>query len=172
MFEFPSKKASLKTKIYEYLINSYHIGYEMNNFFTEKDQIIMFEKLLFNDTNFRFQWKNGFYNIPKVATETMYLSCYIKNQSNVKKISRKILNYTFNNKLTNGAQNLLQGYMIEYSQNLSENINIRMNQIFCGIFESVNKRKQNYITKITEKVPKEIKDHEIMSYVGILSVGN
>ena len=142
MYRSPQKNDSLKIKINMYLIDSYYVGYDLDNYFTNKEQIIMFERLLKCEPIFKQQWKRGFYVIPEVETETMYLSPYIKKQSTFKKTSRKMFKYTYFGKLTKGSQNLLKGYMIESSQTQIKTIDEKMNEIFCGIFYNISKRNQ------------------------------
>lgn len=110
------KNATLKTQIEKYLIESYHVGYDLDNYFTNENQIIMFEKLLQRDLHFTKKWTKGFYVIPEDNRKTMYLSSYISKKSIVKRASRKIFKHEYYGKLTKGAKNLLQGYMIDYIQ--------------------------------------------------------
>lgn len=84
----------------------------------------------------------------------MYLSLYIKKQSTLKKTNRQLVKYVYSGKLTKGAENLLKGYMIEYSQNQIETIDEKMDDIFCGIFSNINKRKQDIINKAISKSTK------------------
>jgi len=161
-----NKKASLKQRIQTYLIRSYYDGYELQYYFTEQQQIMMFEKLLSCDENFSQEWEKGVYCKPMNKNETLYLSPYIKKQSSTKKIYRKVCSHINNNKLTNGAKNLLKSYMIEYAQNYTISENYRMEQIFCGIFHQENKRKDQYISQVSERAREPRLEDEIRSYLG------
>jgi hypothetical protein len=125
----------------------------------------MFERLLSCDTNFKQEWESGVYSIPEDPKHTMYLSPYIKKQSTTKKLSRKINNYIFNNKLTKGAKNLLEDYMRTYSIDIIQNKNMdsKMEEIFCGIFKQISDRKASYIEK---KMPIVELSEQIKSYGG------
>lgn len=138
-------------RINTYLIHSYYTGYEMNYYFTDKNKILMFERLLNYDDIFRLMWFEGYNIIPKVKTETMYLSQYITTQRKFNKITRYLLRHKYYGKLTKDAENLLKGYLILWSQS-NENINEKMNNIFCGIFKNINERKQKIIKKILSKM--------------------
>jgi hypothetical protein len=81
----------------------------------------------------------------------MYLSRYISKKSIYKKATRKLCKHKYNNKLTKGAKNLLQGYMIEYSQDQTKSIHEKMNEIFCGIFSNINKREEDAINEAVTK---------------------
>jgi hypothetical protein len=150
MFLSPKKKDSIETRVNIYLQQSYHTGYNLD-YFTDEQKIKMFEKLLKCDSNFNQQWQSGFYVTPEDPTNTMYLSSYIKKQSILKKTNRRLFRYVYSGKLTKGAENLLKGYMIEYSQNQTKTIDEKMNEIFCGIFSAVNKRKQDIINTAIRK---------------------
>lgn len=160
------EKGNLETNIKNYLNCSYSLGYNLNSYFSEKQQIIMFERLLSCDTNFKQEWENGLYSIPEDPTKTMYLASYIKKQSTAKKLSRKLSTYIYNEKLIEGAKNLLQGYMIElsqdYTQDKKRNMNTTMEEMFCGIMKQIKDRKQSYVE---QKVPVELA-HEITGYGG------
>jgi hypothetical protein len=95
----------------------------------------------------------------------MYLSPYIKKQSTIKNLSRKINNYIFNNKLTKGAKNLLEDYMRTYSIDIIQNKNMdtKMAEIFCGIFKQISDRKTSYIEK---KMPIVELSEQIKAYGG------
>ena len=54
----PPIKGNLETKVNNYLIYSYTNGYNLDMFFTQKDQIIMFERLLSCDPIFKQEWEN------------------------------------------------------------------------------------------------------------------
>jgi HEPN domain-containing protein len=160
------EKGNLETNVRNYLTCSYYLGYDLDLYFTEKHQIIMFERLLSCDTIFKQEWENGVYSIPEDPTHTMSLSLYIKKQSSIKKLSRKINKYTSNHKLTEGAKNLLQAYMIKNSQEYTgegkdRNMNTRMEEMFCGIMKQISDRKKSYITK---KLPDDVAT-EIEKYV-------
>lgn len=161
----PAINGSLETKVRNYLIYSYQNGYHLDTFFTKKDQIIMFERLLSCHANFKQEWENGEYYIPEDPAHTMYFSTYIKKQSTVKKLSRKIDRFIYNKKLTKGAKNLLEAYMIKNSQDFlkessERNINTKMEEMFCGIFEKIRTRKESYIAK---KLPQDLVN-EIKKY--------
>ena len=47
------EKGNLETNIKNYLNCSYSLGYNLTSYFTEKQQIIMFERLLSCDANFK-----------------------------------------------------------------------------------------------------------------------
>jgi hypothetical protein len=98
----------------------------------------------------------------------MHLSQYIKKQSALKKLSRKINNYTYNEKLTEGAKNLLQDYMRTYSQGYmqdeNKNIDGKIKEMFCGIFKQISDRKESYVTKATKELPDEVAK-EITGYL-------
>ena len=166
MFTPLNRNASLERKIKKYLTESYYTGYELNPYFTENNQIMMFEQLLKCDEEFKQEWESGSYCKPEVPNETMFLSPYVTKQSNVKKIFRKCFPYKFNNKLTKGAKNLLKAYMIRYSQSGSyKEKEQRMKQIFCGIFERLHERREQYINKVEDKVPYELA-REIRGFIG------
>jgi hypothetical protein len=169
MFLSPKQKDSIQKRVNMYLQQSYHTGYKLD-YFTDDQKIKMFEKLLKCDSNFNQQWYSGVYVTPEDPNNTMYLSSYIQKQSNLKKTNRRLFRYVYSGKLTKGAENLLQGYMIEYSQNQTKTIDEKMNEIFCGIFSAVNKRKQDTINTAINKSTnhqeiKEIYDN-IKSYYG------
>jgi hypothetical protein len=154
----PEKTKKLETNIINYLKFSYYHGYDLDLFFTEEQKITMFERLLNCDVSFNQEWKSGVYSIPENPKETMRLSSYIKKQSATKKLSRKISNYISNNKLTEGAKNLLKAYMIKQSQEYMEegkdrNIDSRMEKMFCGIFKQISERKR---TDLSKKVPEDV----------------
>ena len=153
MFLSPKKTDSIEKRVNMYLHQSYYTGYNLD-YFTDEQKIKMFEKLLKCDSNFNQQWHSGFYVTPEDPNKTMYLSSYIKKQSNLKKTNRRLFRYVYSGKLTKGAENLLQGYMIEYSQNQTKTIDEKMNEIFCGIFSAVNKRKQDIINTAIRKSTK------------------
>ena len=58
-----------------------------------------------------------------------------------------MFSYVYFGKLTEGAKNMLQGYMIEYSQDLTKSTDKKMGEIFCGIFSNIKKRKKDIIHK-------------------------
>lgn len=157
----PPIKGNLETKVNNYLIYSYTNGYRLDMFFTQKDQIIMFERLLSCDPIFKQEWENGVYSVPENPANTMYMATYIKRQSIPKKLFRKI-NNTFKNKLNKGAKNLLEAYMIQQSQEFtkegpSRNVNTRIKNMFCGIFKQIEDRKEMYLgKKVPEDTVKEI----------------
>jgi len=160
-------KSNLVTNVQNYLNCSYNLGYDLDAYFSKNQQITMFEKLLSCDATFKQEWESGEYYIPEDRMYTMHMSSYTKKQSSVKKLSRKISNYTFNNKLTEGAKNLLQAYMIKNSQEYSQegkdrNMNTRTEEMFCGIFKNINDRKESYIDKIA---PNSDLKKEITSYL-------
>lgn len=170
MFLLPKKTDSIEKRVKMYLQQSYYTDYNLD-YFTDEQKIKMFEKLLKCDLNFNQQWHSGFYVTPEDPTKTMYLSSYIKKQSILKKTNRRLFSrYVYSGKLTKGAENLLQGYMIEYSQNKTKTIDEKMNEIFCGIFSAVNKRKQDIINAAIRKSTKhqEIRGiyDDIKSYYG------
>ena len=157
----PEKKKKLETNIINYLKFSYYHGYDLDLFFTEKQKITMFERLLNCDVSFNQEWKSGVYSIPENSKETMRNAKYIKKQSATKKLSRKISKYISNNKLTEGAKNLLKAYMIKQSQEYMEegkdrNIDIRMEKMFCGIFEQISDRKKRILES---KLPTDTVNH-------------
>jgi hypothetical protein len=155
-------KGNLKTNIINYLNCSYYLGYNLDNYFTQKQQITMFERLLSCDKSFKQEWESGMYSIPEESKNSMYLSKFVKKQSLVKKLYRKTIKYISNQKLTNGAQNLLEAYMRTYSTNQNTNANNKMKEIFCGIFTHISERKESYLTK---KVPDDVVK-EITGYLG------
>jgi len=161
-------KGNLETNIRNYLNCSYHLGYDLDSYFTKKNQIIMFGRLLSCYANFKQEWENGIYSIPQDPAHTMHLSPYIKKQSALKKLSRKINNYTYNEKLTEGAKNLLQDYMRTYSQGYmqdeNKNIDSKIKEMFCGIFKQISDRKESYVTKATKELPDEVAK-EITGYL-------
>ena len=154
-------KGNLETNVRNYLNCSYHLGYDLDNYFTQKHQITMFERLLSCDTSFKQEWESGVYSIPEDPAHTMYLSPYTKKQSLTKKLSRKINKYIYNKKLTKGAKNLLEAYMRTYSTVQNQNMNSKMEEIFCGIFTEIKNRKKSYLSK---KLPDEL-TKEIELYV-------
>lgn len=156
MFAPVKKNASLKTKINKYLIETYHNGYDLDIYFTNNDQIMMFEKLLDCDINFKEKWTKGLYVTPEDNTSTRFLSPYITKKSISKRLSRKLFKHTYYGKLTEGSKNLLQGYMIEYSQEQTTSIDEKMNKIFCGIFSNIDKREQAVINKAISKSTRHI----------------
>lgn len=154
----PEKTKNIETNLINYLTCSYDMGYDLDPFFTEKQQITMFERLLKCDVSFNQEWKSGVYSIPENPKETMRMATYTKNQSATKKLSRKISNYISNNKLTEGAKNLLKAYMIKQSQEYinegkNRNIDTRMEKMFCGIFKQISERKR---TDLSKKVPEDV----------------
>ena len=136
MFAPVNKNASLKTRLNRYLNESYYVGYDLDEFFTNKNQVMMFDKLIKCDANFKEKWTKGIYVIPENINSTRYLSSYINKKSFLKNASRKLLRYKYNDKLTKGAKNLLQGYMIEYSQDRIFTIDEKMDKLFCSIFNA------------------------------------
>ena len=136
MFAPVNKNASLKTRLNKYLNETYYVGYDLDNYFTNKNQVMMFDRLFKCDANFKEKWTKGVYVIPEDKTSTMYLSSYINKKSLLKNASRKLLRYKYNDKLTKGAKNLLQGYMIEYSQDRIFTIDEKMDKLFCSIFNA------------------------------------
>jgi hypothetical protein len=124
----------------------------------------MFTRLLSCDANFKQEWETGVYSIPEDPSHTMYLSAYIKKQSALKKISRKINNYVYNEKLTKGAKNLLESYMRGYSTIQNKNMDSKMEEMFCGIFKQISDRKESYVTKATKELPDELAK-EITGYL-------
>ena len=169
MFLSPRKTDSIKKRVNMYLQQSYYTGYNLD-YFTDEQKIKMFEKLLKCDSNFNQQWYSGFYVTPEDPTQTMYSSSYIKKQSILKNTNRRLFRYVYSSKLTKGAENLLQGYMIEYSQNQTKTVDEKMDEIFCGIFSAENRRKQDIINKAIRKSTKnqEIRGiyDNIKSYIG------
>lgn len=157
-------KGNLETNIRNYLRCSYYLGYNLDSYFTQNQKIIMFERLLSCDADFKQEWENGVYSVPQDPAHTMYLSPYIKKQSALKKLSRKINNYTYNKKLTEGAKNLLQEYMRSHSTIQNKNMDSKMEEIFCGIFKQINDRKESYIKKATKKFPYDV-EKEITGYL-------
>lgn len=145
MFSPINNNASLENRIKTYLRESYYTGYDLDPYFTENNQIMMFEKLLKCDEEFKREWESGSYCEPTIPSETMYLSPYITKQSYTKKIFRKCSSYKINNKLTKGAKNLLKGYMIKYSQNEEMNNDEKIEQMFCGILRQANERRISQI---------------------------
>ena len=146
----PEKTKKLETNIINYLKFSYYHGYDLHLFFTEKQKITMFERLLNCDVSFNQEWKSGVYSIPENPKETMRNATYTKNQSVTKKLSRKISKYTSDNKVTEGAKNLLQAYLIKHSQEYinegkDRNIDTRMKKMFCGIFQQISDRKKSIL---------------------------
>jgi len=154
-------KGNLENKVNNYLNYSYGIGYNLDMFFTQKDQLVMFERLLSCDPIFKQEWENGFYSVPEDPAHTMYLAPYVKRQSISKKIFRKI-NNTFNKKLNKGGKNLLEAYMIQNSQDFmregaNKNVNAKIQEMFCGIFKQIGQRKEMYLgKKVPEDTVKEI----------------
>ena len=165
MFPTTPKNASLENKIKKYLKESYYTGYDLDEYFTEENQKMMFEKLLNCDEEFRQKWESGSYCEPEVPSETMYLSSYITKHSYTKKIFRKCSPYKINKKLTKGAKNLLKGYMIEYSQNQTISLNDKLSQIFCGILQQSYNRREQYISQIGERTKEPVLSEEIRSYI-------
>lgn len=154
------KKGNLLTNVNNYLTCSYYLGYNLDSFFTQNHQIIMFERLLSCDASFKQDWEIGAFSIPEDPSHTMYSSSYIKKQSHIKKLSRRVHSYIYNNKLTKGAKNLLQAYMINYSQDSSKNIDAKMEEMFCGILKQVNDRKDSYLSKLVPSdLTTEIKEY-------------
>jgi hypothetical protein len=159
--QLPKKTKIIETNIQNYLTCSYHHGYNLNLYFSEKQQIIMFERLLSCDANFKDDWENGVYSIPEDPSQTMHLSRYIKMQSATKKFSRKISKYIYQKNLTKGAKNLLQAHMIkqsqDYMQDENRNIDSKMKEMFCGIFKNIDDRKKNILeTKLPSDAVNEI----------------
>ncbi len=160
-------KGDLELNIRNYLICSYSLGYDLDNYFTKNQQVIMFERLLSCDATFKQEWENGFYSIPEDPSHTTQLSPYIKKESSVKKLYRKMNKYTSSkNKLNKGSKNLLQAYMIKNSQEFTEegkdrNIDTRMEKMFCGIIKQIRDRKTRILSK---KVPQEVAN-EIFTFV-------
>lgn len=154
----PEKTKKLETNLINYLTCSYDLGYDLDLFFTEKQKITMFERLLSCDLSFNQEWETGVYSIPENPNDTMRMATYIKKQSTTKKLSRKISKYTSDNKLTEGAKNLLQDYMIKHSQEYinegkDRNIDTRIEKMFCGIFKQISDRKQTVLSK---KLPEDV----------------
>jgi hypothetical protein len=162
-----AKFLALEPKIRNYIEKSYYDGYNLNYFFTEDEQGMMFDRLLSCDKNFKKDWKNGMYSVPEDPNHKMYFSTYIKKQSSVKKFSRTMQKYSHNNKLTKGAKNLLEMYMREYAQkyiNIDaddnsgvpnykiEKMNNIIYKIFCGIYETIRIKK---IDILEQKVPRD-----------------
>ena len=163
----PEKTKILATNLRNYLTCSYHLGYDLDNYFTQKQQKIMFERLLYCDTVFRQEWENGVYSIPENSAHTMFLSKYIKKQSEAKKLSRKISRPVYNEKLSKGAKNLLQAYMIKNTQEYikedkDRNMDTKIEEMFCGIMRQIGDRKKSYVEK---KVPIPELIDEIDKYV-------
>ena len=152
----PEKTKIIETNVRNYLNCSYHLGYDLDNYFTQKQQITMFERLLSCDASFNHEWKSGVYSIPEDPAHTMYLSTYIKKQSLTKKLSRKINKYISNKKLTKGAKNLLEAYMRTQSTIQNKSMDNKMEEIFCGIFTDITNRKKSYITQLTKRVPDDV----------------
>lgn len=155
----PPIKGSLETKVRNYLIYSYYNDYDLGKYFTEKDQIIMFERLLSCDATFKEEWEKGAHSVPEDPTHTMYLSPYIKKYSSARSFSRKISKHTYNNMLKKGAKNLLKAYMrnheIDYMRN--KDMDTKIDEMFCGIFKSIDDRKRRILsTKVPEEVATEI----------------
>jgi len=151
-------KGNLEINIRNYLTCSYDLGYDLDSYFTKSQQIKMFDRLLSCDTNFKEEWESGMYSIPEDPLQTTRLSSYIKIQSRSKKLSRKMTRHIYDNKLTEGAKNSLQHYMIRESQEYMKegkdrDIDKRMKEIFCGIYKQINDRKQSVLSK---KVPEEL----------------
>ena len=71
------KKGNLLTNINNYLTCSYYLGYNLDLYFTQNHQIIMFERLLSCDASFKQDWEIGAYSIPEDSAHTMYSSSYI-----------------------------------------------------------------------------------------------
>ena len=154
----PPKTKNIKTNIRNYLTCSYDMGYDLDKYFTEKDQTTMFERLLSCDIDFKQQWESGAYSVPADPAQTMYLSTYTTQYSSIKKYSRKIRKHTSKQKLTKGAKNVLEAYMREQSQEsmnegAERNMNARMEKMFCGIFSQIRERKQSDLSK---KVPEDV----------------
>lgn len=149
------KKASLESRLKFYLKHSYYKGYDLNRYFTEENQITMFERLLECDEEFKQQWESGSYCQPVDPTYTERMAEYETIQSPIKQFYRQICPYRINKKLTEGAKNLLKGYMIKYSQN-DDVDDDKLAQIFCGILKQANKRREKYISQIEDKLPDDI----------------
>ena len=87
-------------------------------------------------------------------------------QSPIKQIYRQICPYKINKKLTEGAKNLLKGYLIKYSQMSSPSTeNDILSQIFCGIIGQEHKRREQYISQIEDKLPDELA-REMRGFLG------
>lgn len=161
--------ASLKYRIKFYLEYSYYRGYDLERYFTEKNQIMMFEKLLKCDEEFKQQWESGSYCQPVDPAHTIMLADYETIKSDAKKFYRQICGYKINNKLTEGAKNLLKGYMIKYSQNYHVSVDDRLSQIFCGILRQENERRTS---QLVERVREPGLTRLIRSYEGKNEVKN
>lgn len=149
------EKGDLENNIRNYFTCSYYLGYKLHTYFTEEDQIMMFEKLLACDAIFKGEWENGVHDISKHPAYTLDIKTN-KVSSSVKKYYRKIHKYIYNKKLTAGAKNLLESYMIEYKQaNAEKDTHTNTKEILCGLIKTQRDETKGILE---QKVPIEIAD--------------